>query len=96
MSDYDLGEGIVPDVVYNDLAEFTYGEAYTASQRFPVALKERVAEGNLDLYAMDAYKPTDACMLTAGVRATWNTNPVNQERTVRTSRGIVSGDAHGD
>ena len=58
VSDYDLGEGIVPTVVYNDLAQFTYGAAYTASQTFPVALKERVAAGNLDLYAMDTYKPT--------------------------------------
>ena len=79
VSDYDLGEGTVPDVVYNDLAEFTYGEAYTASQTFPAALKERVAAGNLDLYAMDAYKPTARTMLTAGVRATWNTNPVNEQ-----------------
>jgi hypothetical protein len=29
VSDYDLGEGVVPTVVYNDLAQFTYG---TASQ----------------------------------------------------------------
>jgi hypothetical protein len=79
VSDYDLGEGIVPYVVYNDLAEFTYGEAYTASQSFPAALKERVAAGNLDLYAMDAFKATARMMLTAGVRATWNTNPVNEQ-----------------
>ena len=58
MSDYDLGEGTVPTDVYNDLAQFTYGVAYTASQTFPVSLKERVAAGNLDLYAMDTYKPT--------------------------------------
>ena len=43
VSDYDLGEGTVPTVIYNDLAQFTYGAAYTASQTFPVALKERVA-----------------------------------------------------
>ena len=58
MSDYDLGEGTVPTAVYNDLAQFTYGAAYTESQTFPVSLKERVAAGNLDLYAMDTYKPT--------------------------------------
>ena len=80
VSDYDLGEGTVPTVVYNDLAEFTYGAAYTASQTFPVALKERVAAGNLDLYAMDTYKPSVRLTLTAGMRATWNTNPVNQQR----------------
>src|ERR1017187_4772385 len=27
VSDYDLGEGVVPTVVYNDLAQFTYGAA---------------------------------------------------------------------
>ncbi|MGD0519927.1 MAG: carboxypeptidase-like regulatory domain-containing protein [Terracidiphilus sp.] len=80
VSDYDLGEGIVPNVVYNDLAQFTYGAGYTASQTFPIALKERVAAGNLDMYAMDTYKPTARATLTAGVRATWNTNPVNQQR----------------
>jgi hypothetical protein len=80
VSDYDLGEGIVPTVVYNDLAQFTYGAAFTASQTFPVSLKERVAAGNLDVYAMDMWKPTAYITLTAGMRATWNTNPVNQQR----------------
>jgi hypothetical protein len=79
VSDYDLGQGIVPTVVYNDLAEFTYGAAFTASQTFPISLKERVAAGNLDLYAMDTYKPTRRVTLTAGMRATWNTNPVNHQ-----------------
>ena len=51
ISDYDLGEGTVPTVTYNDLAQFTYGAAYTASQNFPVSLKERVAVGNLEYYA---------------------------------------------
>jgi hypothetical protein len=80
VSNYDLGQGTVPTVVYNDLAQFTYGAAYTASQTFPISLKERVANGNLDLYAMDSYKPVARLTLTAGLRATWNTNPVNQQR----------------
>ncbi|HZD51051.1 MAG TPA: carboxypeptidase regulatory-like domain-containing protein, partial [Silvibacterium sp.] len=80
VSDYDLGEGTVPLVIYNDLAEFTYGAAYTATQSYPVSLKERIAAGNLDLYAMDTYKPTARLTLTAGMRVTWNTNPVNQQR----------------
>jgi len=78
--DYDLGEGIVPTVVYDDLAQFTYGAAYTASQTFPISLRERVAAGNLDLYAMDTHKPTERVTLTAGARSTWNTNPVNLQR----------------
>jgi hypothetical protein len=80
VSDYDLGVGSVPAAVYNDLAEFTYGAAYTESQTFPISFKERVAVGNLDLYAMDTYKPTPKATFIVGVRATWNTDPVNQQR----------------
>jgi hypothetical protein len=80
VSDYDLGEGSVATAVYNDLAQFTYGAAYTESETYPVALKERVAAGNVDGYAMDSYKPTARVTLTAGMRLTWNTNPVNQQR----------------
>jgi hypothetical protein len=79
VSDYDLGEGSVPTAVVNDLAQFTYGAAYTESWTFPVAFKERVAEGNLEMYAMDTWKPAPAATFTAGLRAAWNTNPVNQQ-----------------
>ena len=78
VSDYDLGEGVVPTVVYNDLAQFTYGAASTATAAFPVTQKERIALGNLDLYAMDTVKAGQRWTLMAGLRATWNTNPVNQ------------------
>ncbi len=79
VSDYDLGEGSVPTAVYNDLAEFTDGAAYTESETFPVSFKERIAAGNLDLYAMDTYKPTSGATFIAGVRTTWNTDPVNEQ-----------------
>jgi hypothetical protein len=78
VSDYDLGEGVVPTVVYNDLAQFTYGTASTATAGFPVTQKECIALGNLDLYAMDTFKAGQRWTLMAGLRATWNTNPVNQ------------------
>ncbi|HUD21618.1 MAG TPA: TonB-dependent receptor [Acidobacteriaceae bacterium] len=78
VSDYDLGEGVVPTVVYNDLAQFTYGAASTVTTAFPVAQKESIAQGNLDMYAMDTWKPSPRWTATAGLRATWNTDPVNQ------------------
>jgi len=40
VSDYDLGEGVVPTVIYNDLAQFTYGAASTATAGFPITQKE--------------------------------------------------------
>jgi hypothetical protein len=95
VSDYDLGEGSVPTVVYNDLAQFTDGAAYTASQTFPDSLKESIAAGNLDLYAMDTYKPTARITLTAGMRATWNTNPVNQQRLFARPAGSFLDLSHG-
>ncbi len=78
ISDYDLGEGVVPTVIYNDLAQFTYGAASTATAGFPITQKERIALGNLDMYAMDTFKASQRWTLTAGLRVTWNTNPVNQ------------------
>ncbi|MGB7355322.1 MAG: TonB-dependent receptor [Acidobacteriaceae bacterium] len=74
VSNYDLGEGTVPTVTYNDLAQFTYGAAWTASQSYPVALRERFAEGNLEYYAMDTWKPSPKATFTYGMRMTWNTN----------------------
>jgi hypothetical protein len=79
VSDYDLGVGSVPTAIYNDLAEFTYGWAYTESQTFPISFKERIAVGNLDFYAMDTYKPAHNATFIVGVRATWNTDPTNQQ-----------------
>jgi hypothetical protein len=77
-SDYDLGEGIVPTVVYTDLAQFTYGAASTVTQAFPATQRGRVSNGNLDLYAMDTFRISPRFTITAGLRATWNTNIVNQ------------------
>jgi hypothetical protein len=77
-SDYDLGEGVAPTVVYTDLAQFTYGAASTVTEAFPSTQRERVSNGNLDLYAMDTFRVSPSFTLTAGLRATWNTNIVNQ------------------
>jgi len=79
VSNYDLGQGTVPLVTVNDLAQFTYGAAYTATQSFPVRTRERVANGNFEFYAMDSYKPSAKLTLTAGMRVAWNTNVVNDQ-----------------
>ena len=79
VSNYDLGEGTVPTVTFNDLAQFTYGAAYTASQSFPVSLKERVSTGNLEYYAMDSCKPIAKATITYGMRVTWNANVTSEK-----------------
>jgi hypothetical protein len=79
VSNYDLGQGTVPLVAVNDLAQFTYGAAYTATQSFPLRTRERVANGNFEFYAMNSYKPSAKVTMTAGMRVTWNTNVVNDQ-----------------
>jgi hypothetical protein len=94
VSNYDLGEGTVPTVTYNDLAQFTYGAAYTASQSFPVSLKERVSAGNFEYYAMDSYKPSPKATITYGVRVTWNTNVTSGKNLFSRPAGSFLDAAH--
>jgi hypothetical protein len=94
VSDYDLGEGVVPLVTYTDLAQFTYGAASTATAEFPVTQKERIALGNLDVYAMDTFKASPRWTLMGGLRATWNTNPVNQHNLFARPAGSFLDMAH--
>jgi Carboxypeptidase regulatory-like domain len=78
VSDYDLGQGVVPTVIYSDLAQFTYGAAATVTAGSPVTQKESIALGNLDMYAMDTYNLSRRWTFIGGLRLTWNTNPVNR------------------
>lgn len=94
VSNYDLGEGAVPTVTYNDLSEFIHGQAYTASQTFPASLKERVAVGNLEFYGMDTYKPTPKATVTYGLRVSWNTNETNQNGLFARPGGSFLGMSH--
>jgi hypothetical protein len=94
ISNYDLGEGTVPTVTYNDLAQFTYGAAYTAGQSFPVSLKERVSAGNLEYYAMDSYKPSPKATITYGVRVTWNSNVTSAKNLFSRTAGSFLDTSH--
>ena len=94
VSNYDLGEGTVPTVTYNDLAQFTYGAAYTASQSFPVSLKERVSAGNLEYYAMDTWKPSPRLMFTFGARVTWNGNVTSARNLFSRTAGSFLDTSH--
>ena len=94
VSNYDLGEGTAPTVTFNDLAEFTYGAAYTAGQSFPVSLKERVSTGNLEYYAMDSYKPTSKTTITYGMRVTWNANVTSGKNLFARTAGSFLDTSH--
>ncbi|MGC2639320.1 MAG: carboxypeptidase-like regulatory domain-containing protein [Acidobacteriaceae bacterium] len=94
VSNYDLGEGTVPTVTYNDLAQFTYGAAWTASQSFPVALRERVSEGNLEYYAMDTWRPSPKATFTYGMRITWNANVTSAKNLFSRAAGSFLDASH--
>lgn len=95
VSNYDLGEGIVPTVTYNDLAQFTFGAAYTASESFPITTKGRASAGNLEYYAMDSYKPTAKFSFTYGMRVTWNTNVTSGKNLFARTAGSFLEATHG-
>jgi Carboxypeptidase regulatory-like domain len=94
VSNYDLGEGTVATMTYNDLAQFTYGAAYTASQSFPVSLKARVSVGNLEYYAMDTYKPSPKATMTYGMRVTWNANVTSAKNLFSRTAGSFLDASH--
>jgi len=94
VSNYDLGEGTVPTVTYDDLAQFTYGAAYTASQSFPTSLKERASEGNLEYYGMDTWKPVQKATFTCGMRVAWNTNITSARDLFSRMAGSFSDASH--
>ncbi len=90
VSDYDLGQGVVPTAIYSDLAQFTYGAASTVTAGFPVTQKESIALGNLDMYAMDTYHLSQRWTFIGGLRVTWNTDPVNRHGLSGSPGRVVS------
>jgi hypothetical protein len=82
ISDHDFGLQTVPDAFMCSFSEFTYGAACSTFQSFPKSLDEPFGLVNLDLHAMDTAKLTPKFTLTVGLRATWNSDPVNQHGQV--------------
>jgi hypothetical protein len=79
VSDHDFGFYNTPEVVSFDLPAFTFGRADFTQQSFPRSLDEPVGIISLDTYAMDTFRITPKLTLIYGLRATWNSDPVNQQ-----------------
>ncbi|MGH9535324.1 MAG: carboxypeptidase regulatory-like domain-containing protein [Terriglobales bacterium] len=69
--------GVVPYST-EDLPEFTNGVTGFSYVGFVASTNEPEAYTNLDLYAMDTWQLTPRLTFTIGIRASDNTNPVNQ------------------
>ena len=97
LNDYDFGEGVVPTVSYATLPQFIYGVASTASETFPAADSQPYNFLNLDVYAQDTWRVTNALTWTFGIRETHNSNPVNPHDAVARlpgSWGAISHDVN--
>ncbi len=94
LNDYDFGEGTVPTVTYNNLEQYIYGVAWTASQTFPTSDNQPFNFLNLDLYAQDTWKLTKKLTWTFGVRDTFNSNPLNPHQQIARLNGAFDSISH--
>ncbi|HEV2424452.1 MAG TPA: carboxypeptidase-like regulatory domain-containing protein [Terriglobia bacterium] len=79
VSDHDFGLFNTPLIEQFDLPAFQFGAADLSVQNFPITLVEPIGIVNLDTFFDDTFKVTPKFTFTYGVRATWNSDPKNQQ-----------------
>ena len=76
-SDFDFSNYTTPLVTYTTLPQYIYGAASLATRSFPLSGEQPFNLANLDLFAQDTFKVTKTVTWTFGLRAAWNSDPVN-------------------
>ncbi len=76
-SDFDFSNYVTPLVTYTTLPQYIYGVASLATRSFPVSGEQPFNLANLDLFVQDTYHVTKTLNWTFGLRAAWNSDPVN-------------------
>jgi len=71
---------LVPYAFASDLAQYTYGAAGSLGLGLAKESRDRIAQVNLDTYAMDTFQAGKNLTVTLGVRIGWNSNPVSENR----------------
>lgn len=84
VSDHDYGFYNTPYVGLSDLPQFMFGVSAYSQENFPITLSEPIAYVNLDTYAMDTWRVNSKLTLVYGIRATWDSTPVNKHNLVST------------
>jgi hypothetical protein len=87
VSDHDFGTFDTPMILQASLPEFTYGVTDYTYQAFAKSLDEPFGIVNLDSYFMDTMKATPKLTLTLGIRAAWNSDPVDQHSLISRLNG---------
>ncbi|MGH9430927.1 MAG: hypothetical protein ACRD3T_05235 [Terriglobia bacterium] len=78
VSDHDFAGNTTPYMGAYDLPEFTFGATGFTVQAFSASRDQPIGLAGLDLYASDTLKLTPKLTTTLGIRATWNSNFINQ------------------
>jgi Carboxypeptidase regulatory-like domain len=94
LNDFDFGEGTVPLVTYQNLDQFIYGVASTATKVFLTNANEPFNFLNADFYAQDTWKLTKKLTWTIGLRDTFNSNPLNPHDEIARLRGSFDSISH--
>jgi hypothetical protein len=94
LNDFDFGQGTVPLVTYQNLDQFIYGVASTATKVFPTNANEPFNFLNADFYAQDTWKLSKKLTWTVGLRDTFNSNPLNPHDEIARLRGSFDSLSH--
>jgi hypothetical protein len=76
-SDFDFSNYVTPLVNYTTLPQYIYGVASLATKSYPVSGEQPFNLSNLDLFAQDNFRVTKTLTWTFGLRAAWNSDPIN-------------------
>jgi carboxypeptidase family protein len=87
VSDHDFGIQSIPTALPLDIPEFTGGVTGFNIQSFPKSFNEPFGLINLDVFAQDTYRVKPKLTLTYDVRASWNSDPVDQQHLVARAAG---------
>jgi hypothetical protein len=94
LNDFDFGQGTVPLVTYQNLNQFIYGVASTATKVFPTNANEPFNFLNADFYTQDTWKLSKKLTWTIGLRDTFNSNPLNPHNEIARLQGSFDSISH--